>query len=306
MRYNFIHEREKAYPIAVLCKTMEVTRSAYYRYLHRKNEDMEKDAKLVVELKVLHKQSNASYGTRRLAKALSISGHKIGRFKIRRLMRQNEIACKQRRRYTITTQGKHEFAVAENILDRNFTVEEPNRKWMSDITYLWTVEGWLYVAAILDLFSRRVIGWAMADNMKTDLVEKAFIMAKTRRQPPAGFLHHSDRGVQYASVQYQTLLKRVGCIVSMSRKGNCWDNAVMERFFGTLKSERTDDKIYSTRAEAKADVINFIEDFYNTQRLHSSLNYMSPVIYEQVYGNNYNLIKMESRVKSPCRRLRQI
>ncbi|KKQ33233.1 MAG: Integrase-like protein [candidate division TM6 bacterium GW2011_GWF2_37_49] len=262
---------------------MEVTRSAYYRYINTENNDIDADVLLIVELKVLHKKSNQSYGSRRMAKALSDHGYCIGRFKARRLMRQNGMTCKQRRRYTVTTQSNHELATANNHLGRNFTVEKPNCKWVADITYLWTVEGWLYLAAVLDLFSRRVIGWAMADNMRSNLVESAFAMAKRRRQPDVGFLHHSDRGVQYASQQYQALLKESGAIVSMSRKGNCWDNAVMERFFGTLKSECTDGKSYFTRAEARTDVANFVEVFYNAQRLHSTLNYMSPVAYEKLY-----------------------
>ena len=259
---------------------MEVARSGYYSYLQKENKNIEQDAKLIFELKILHKKSNGSYGSRRMVKAISEQGYKIGRYKIRRLMRQNEISCKQRRRYVVTTQSGHNLTTANNILNRNFNIEKPNRAWVSDITYLWTNEGWLYIAAVLDLFSRRIVGWSMADNMRTDLVENAFTMAKLRRCPLSGFLHHSDRGIQYASQQYQRILQKSGAIVSMSRKGNCWDNAVMERFFGTLKSECTDSKNYITRAEAKMDVINFIEMFYNNQRLHSTLNYMSPAQYE--------------------------
>jgi transposase InsO family protein len=221
MRYAFIQELEKAYPITVLCKVLEVTRSAYYRYLLKPKNNVAQDVKLIVELKALHKISKQSYGTRRMTKALLDQGYNIGRFKVRRLMRQNGISCKQRRRYTVTTQSKHELVVANNLLNREFNVTRPNEKWVSDITYLWTLEGWLYVAAVLDLFSRRVIGWAISDNMKTDLVENAFEMARRRRQPTAGFLHHSDRGVQYASERYQMLLKKSGAVVSMSRKGNC-------------------------------------------------------------------------------------
>lgn len=263
---------------------MEVACSAYYRYLQKKNKaTIEQDIKLTIELKVLHKKSNASYGSRRMAKALSAQGHIIGRYKVRRLMRQNGISCKQRRRYTITTKSDHALTVVDNHLNRDFFAEQPNCKWVSDITYLWTAEGWLYLAAVLDLFSRRVVGWAMADHMRADLVENAFVMAKLRRNPKAGLLHHSDRGIQYASQQYQQVLRVSGASVSMSRKGNCWDNAVMERFFGTLKSERTDGKHYATRAEAKADVIDFIEMFYNNQRLHSTLDYVSPAAYEKNY-----------------------
>jgi transposase InsO family protein len=283
---------------------MEVARSGYYHYLQKKkNLTIEPDIKLIIELKALHTRCKESYGTRRMVKALLAQGYKIGRYKTRRLMRQNRISCKQRRRYTVTTKSDHSLTIADNILNRNFCVEKPNRAWVSDITYLWTTEGWLYIAAVLDLFSRRVVGWSMADHMRADLVENAFMMAKIRRIPHVGFLHHSDRGVQYASEQYQRVLQASGAIVSMSRKGNCWDNAVMERFFGTLKSERTDGKHYVTRNEAKADVIDFIEMFYNNQRLHSTLNYMSPVAYEMNYEKNIYSI-MESRMKSPYRRQR--
>jgi transposase InsO family protein len=273
-----------------LCKVLEVTRSAYYRYLLKPKNNVALDVKLIVELKALHKISKQSYGTRRMTKALLDQGYNIGRFKVRRLMRQNGISCKQRRRYTVTTQSKHELVIANNLLNREFNVTRPNEKWVSDITYLWTLEGWLYVAAVLDLFSRRVIGWAISDNMKTDLVENAFEMARRRRQPTVGFLHHSDRGVQYASERYQMLLKKSGAVVSMSRKGNCWDNAVMERFFGSMKSECTDGKIYFTKSEAINDVIDFIENFYNSQRLHSTLNYMSPAAYEKLYAMNRNYV----------------
>jgi len=270
---------------------MQVTKSAYYKYLRKKSKTPKQpDVKLIVELRVLHKKSSGSYGSRRIAQALTKSGYRIGRYKVRRLMRQNNIVCKQRRRYSVTTQSDHALPLATNILDRKFNVEKPNQVWVADITYLWTAEGWLYIAAVLDLFSRRVIGWAMLDHMRADLVKDAFEMAKKQRRPFRGLLHHSDRGIQYASQQYQQLLQASEVIISMSRKGNCWDNAVMERFFGTLKSERTDGKNYSTRDEAKVDVIDFIEIFYNRQRLHSTLNYVSPTHYEMNFWTN-NMVR---------------
>jgi transposase InsO family protein len=269
---------------------MEVSRSAYYSYLKKKNEEtINPDIRLIVELKMIHRKSNRSYGSRRMAKELSTKGYTIGRYKVRRLMRENGILCKQRRKYVVTTKSNHGLVTAKNILNRNFDTKKPNEAWVSDITYVWTNEGWLYIAVVLDLFSRRIVGWSMANHMRTDLVENAFIMAKLRRKPQAGLLHHSDRGIQYASQQYQQALQKAGAIVSMSRKGNCWDNAVMERFFGTLKSERTDGKYYQTLTEAKSDVINFIEEFYNKERLHSTLNYMSPAQYE-----------VKSKIKSPA------
>jgi putative transposase len=263
---------------------MEVSRSGYYQYLQfKRSKKNEMEEKLLVEVKVLAKESENSYGSRAMAKNLQAKGYGIGRYAARTLMRKAGIECKQRRRYRITTQSKHRFAVAENVLNREFIQPAPNRVWVTDMTYLWTLEGWLYIAAVLDLFSRRVVGWAMADHMRESLVNDALQMALGRRQPAAGLLHHSDRGVQYASDNYQSLLKAAGITVSMSRKGNCWDNAVMERLWGSLKSERTNDKIYMTREAAKADVINYFEMFYNCKRLHSTLGYVSPMQFENQF-----------------------
>jgi putative transposase len=197
------------------------------------------------------------------------------------VMLENRIECKQRRRYKVTTMSQHTQPVAENKLDRNFTVSEPNKVWVADITYLWTLEGWLYIAAVVDLFSRRVVGWSMASMMHTKLISDAFTMALNRRQPTSKLMHHSDRGSQYASQDYQELLRKSDITVSMSRKGNCWDNAVMERFFGSLKSERTDGITYLTRNQAKNDVVEYIEMFYNVDRLHSTLGYVSPIVFEK-------------------------
>lgn len=261
-----------------------MSRSGYYKYLQYKpSEKNMLENKLLVEVKALAQESQHSYGSRRMAKSLQMKGYSIGRHAARTLMRKAEIKCKQRRRYRITTQSQHRFAVANNVLNREFTVNAPNRVWLADITYLWTLEGWLYIAALLDLFSRRIIGWAMASHMRETLVNDALRMALGRRQPEQGLLHHSDRGVQYASVDYQSTLNAAGITVSMSRKGNCWDNAVMERFWGSLESERTDAKIYYTRASAKDDVINYFEMFYNCRRLHSSLGYVSPIQFEKQF-----------------------
>jgi putative transposase len=199
-------------------------------------------------------------------------------------MRKAGVECKQRRRYRITTDSRHRLPVAENVLNRDFSAQDVNQKWVADLTYLWTQEGWLYLAAVLDIFSRRIIGWALAGHMREALVEDALQMALGRRNPSKGLLHHSDRGVQYASGAYQACLQQAGIVISMSRKGNCWDNSVMERFFGSLKSERTDHVIYSTREEAKTDVIDYIEMFYNSQRLHSSLGYVTPLQFEQIHS----------------------
>lgn len=263
---------------------MEVNRSGYYRYIKQITSTKESDiatTKMIIEMKVLHKKTRQSYGSRRMSREMQNKGYKAGRYKIRRVMRENSIECKQRRRYKVTTMSQHSLPIAQNKLDRNFTVFEPNKVWVADITYLWTLEGWLYIAAVVDLFSRRVVGWAMASTMHTELIANALMMAIGRRQPSADLMHHSDRGSQYASQYYQELLKESGITVSMSRKGNCWDNAVMERFFGSLKSERTDGITYLTRQQARNDVIEYIEMFYNADRLHSTLGYVSPVVFEK-------------------------
>lgn len=263
---------------------MQVSRSGYYGYLKRKQHDKHSlEDKLLLEVKAIAQESRNSYGSRRMAKQLQSKGYAVNRYAARSLMRKAGIECKQRRRYRVTTQSKHGLPVAQNVLKREFNVPTPNRVWVADITYLWTLEGWLYVAAVIDLFSRRVVGWSMAEHMKESLVNEALQMGLQRRQPPEGLLHHSDRGVQYASTTYQAKLKSAGITVSMSRKGNCWDNAVMERFWGSLKSERTEGQIYVTREQAKADVIDYIEMFYNCRRLHSTLNYQSPMQFEKQF-----------------------
>jgi len=263
---------------------MEVNRSGYYRYAGQITTTKETDIaenNMIIEMKVIHKKYRRSYGTRRMSREILKKGYKAGRYKVRRMMRENGIECKQRRRYKVTTKSSHNLAVAENKLDRNFTVSAPNKVWVADITYLWTLEGWVYIAAVVDLYSRRVVGWSIAEHMRSELISDALRMAVFRRDPTCGLMHHSDRGSQYVGSDYQSLLKRWGIEVSMSRKGNCWDNAVMERFFGSLKSEWTDDERYLTRIQAKNDVVDYIEMFYNSDRLHSTLGYMSPAEFEK-------------------------
>jgi putative transposase len=278
--------------VKILCEVMQVNRSGYYQYLKELARPKQGETRLLVEVKALDQHSKSSYGSRRIAKGLQAKGYAIGRYKARRLMRQAGVVCKQRRRYRVTTQSNHSLPVAANELNREFTVGKPNRVWVTDITFLWTQEGWLYIAAVLDLYSRRIVGWSMSDHMRTELIREALLMAIGRRQPMGDLLHHSDRGSQYASADYRQLLKQQGIRVSMSRKGNCWDNAVMERFFGSLKSERTDGKNYLTREQAKNDVIDYIEMFYNCQRLHSSLNYISPMQFEKLNQISLNKVSI--------------
>ena len=253
---------------------MRVSRSGFYAW-RRRGPDDHRQA-LLREVREIHRQKRGSYGSRRMAKALRHRGYEVGRYQARRLMREAGVEARQRRRWRHTTDSQHTLPVAPNLLNRQFMVAAPNRAWVADITAIWTLEGWLYLAAVLDLHDRQLVGWAMADHMRTQLVLDALEMAVGRRQPKSGLIHHSDRGSQYASHDYRSTLDRHGFQASMSRKGNCWDNAVMERFFGSLKSEWLADQRYGTRQAARRDVVEYIEMEYNSCRLHSTLGYQSP------------------------------
>ena len=283
MRYQFIERHKEAYAVRRLCAVMEVSRGGYYAHVKRaaaKTLDPEEFA-LMARVKAIHQRSRQSYGSRRMARELQAEGFAVGRYRARTLMRRAEVSVRRKRRFTRTTDSAHGYPVAPNRLAREFAVAAPNRVWVADITYLWTLEGWLYLAVVVDLFSRKVVGWAMSGRMQAELVIEALRMALWRRKPKVGLIHHSDRGSQYAGDDYQRLLRDAGLVCSMSRKGDCWDNAVAERFFGSLKTERTDHGRYSTREEAKTDVIDYIEMFYNSHRLHSYLDYVSPNDFEQ-------------------------
>jgi putative transposase len=261
---------------------MEVSRSGYYQYLKTDNHiKVDKDLVLLSIIRQIHGETRGAYGSRRTSARLRSQGHDVGRYRARSLMKKAGISVKHRRKFRITTDSKHSLPVAPNLLDRNFQVDQPDTVWCSDITYLWTMEGWLYLAVVIDLYSRKVVGWAMSSRMKESLVREALSMAYWRRKPGKGLLHHSDRGSQYAGSDYQRLLGIYGMICSMSRKGDCWDNAVAESFFHTLKTEWTTDIIYPTRNDARSDVIKYIEMFYNSQRLHSYLRYKYPNAFEK-------------------------
>jgi len=235
---------------------------------------------LIAEIKAIHQESKKTYGSPRIHAELRSKGIHCGEKRVSRLMCENQIRGKQKRRFRVTTQSKHTYPVAENVLARSFQAPMPNRRWVSDITYVWTEEGWLYLAAVMDLFQRQIVGWCMSASLEKSIALNALQMAIDRRNPSAGLLHHSDRGVQYACEDYQALLKANEMICSMSRKGNCWDNAPMESFFHTLKVELIHHRKYETRDETRRDIFEYIEIFYNRKRLHSSLGYMSPVDYE--------------------------
>lgn len=292
MKYAFIKEQSENYPVAVLCRFMNVCRSSYYDWRKTLGSKVIPPEELLLRrrMKELFSAARESLGSRTMMKNLRAEGYDIGRDRVRRLMKSLNLKVKSKRKYKVTTDSKHRLPVAENVLNRAFSPQAPNQVWGTDITYLWTQEGWVYLAVVIDLYSRRVVGWAMDRWMKKALVIRALMMAINLRQPPSGLIHHSDRGSQYASDAYQALLKQHGMMASMSRKGNCWDNAPIERFFSSLKREWTGDRLYRTRQAAIADVREYVMVYYNSKRLHSTLGYRTPMNYEkdlnEVSGNS--------------------
>jgi putative transposase len=283
MRYQFIRDHAHQYPVAVLCSVLRVARSGYYAWRQAPvSARAQEDQRLLDAITKAHTVSGATYGSPRVHATLRDQGETCGRHRVTRLMRQHRLVAKHRRPFRATTQPRHRLPVAPNVLNRQFTPAAPNQAWVSDITYVPTGEGWLYLAAVMDLYSRRIIGWAMGTRIDQALVGAALTVALRRRQPAPGCLHHSDRGSQYASAAYQHLLTAHGLIPSMSRTGNCWDNAPMESFFHTLKVEALHDQTFRTRAEARQAIFTFIEVWYNRQRLHSTLGYRSPEQYERL------------------------
>jgi putative transposase len=284
LRYAFIATAQTIWPVSLLCEVMQVSRSGFYAYEHRQAHRAinRVELELVGRVKGIAAETRQSYGSRRMAKQLQEEGFSVGRAKARRLMQAAGVSVQRpRARGPVTTDSRHGYGVADNVLARQFDVAKPDQAWAGDITYVWTAEGWLYLSVLLDLYSRKVVGWAMSSHRNTALVHNAFAMALGRRRPSAGLVHHSDRGSQYASHTYRHRLSDHGIVCSMSGKGDCLDNAVAERFFGSLKREWTSHCDYATRQEAKADIIAYIEMFYNSRRKHSYLGYVSPNDYEK-------------------------
>ncbi len=264
-----------------MCRVLKVCPSGYYAWRVRQQSPPDRQSqKLLVAIKALHKQSKQTYGSPRICRGLSKQGIECSENRVARLMRVHGIRAKQAKRFKATTDSRHDLPVAENILDRQFEPEAPNQAWAADITYVWTGQGWLYLAVVMDLFSRRIVGFSMGRSLRRALVIEALTMALGRRRVGQGLLHHSDRGSQYASREFQRVLVGAGIICSMSRRGNCWDNAPVESFFSTLKGELVHHRRYRSRAEAQSDIFEYIEVWYNRKRLHSSLGYRSPAEYE--------------------------
>ena len=265
----------------MLCTVMQVSRSGYYRWRRRGPSARERErARLIPQVRAIHQGSRAVYGSRRMAKELEALGFGCGRHKAGTLMQLAGVAAKQRKKFKATTDSNHKLPLAPNLLARQFSMIAPNRAWVGDITSIRTSEGWLYLAVVIDLYSRRIVGWSMSKTMCRYLVTDALTMAIWRRKPAHSLIFHSDRGSQYCSHAFQKLLRNHGILSSMSGKGDCWDNAVAESFFGSLKVEQVFGAKYLTRSAAKQDIVDYIEMFYNSRRRHSSLGYMNPMDFE--------------------------
>lgn len=281
-RFSFIDAHKKIYPIESLCRVMQVSSGGYRSWRTRPMSQRQRDDMvLLVHIREQHKLSMQSYGRPRMTEELQELGFDVSHHRVGRLMRQNGIKAVRTRKHKVTTDSNHSFNIAPNLLDRKFTASGPNQKWAGDITYIWTSEGWLYLAVILDLYSRRIIGWAASNRMKRDLVIRALEMAVALRQPPKGCIHHTDRGSQYCSNDYQKVLKKHGFQVSMSGRGDCYDNAVVETFFKTLKAELIWRNTWTTRRQTEIALFEYINGFYNPRRRHSTLGGKSPLAFER-------------------------
>ena len=283
MKFAFIAAQlAGAFPVELCCDVLDVSRSGFYARRDRpvSNQDQRRQ-ELAREIRVVHEENRQVYGSPRIHQTLKRQGVSVCRNTVARIMKQQQIKAKTRRRFVPrTTDSVHERPVATNRLERCFVAKRPDQKWVADITYVPTDEGWLYLAGVLDLYSRKIVGWSMTEHMRVELVAEALRMAIAQRSPDKGLLHHSDRGIQYASEDYQYLLQSHGMEVSMSGNGDCWDNAAMESFWSTLKGELVDQTRYATRAQAKQSIFEYIEVFYNRKRLHSSIGYQSPEAFE--------------------------
>ena len=282
MKFRLIDAAKKEFPVQRLCKVLGVSQSGYFAWkdrphCRRQNEDMV----LLAHIRSAFALSNATYGSPRMTRELRDDGITIGRHRVARLMRENALKARQRRRFKRTTDSLHAFPVAPNLLNQDFNATGPNQKWGADISYVWTREGWLYLAVVIDLFARRVVGWAAGDRLHKELALLALRRAVAVRCPSAGLIHHADRGSQYCSVEYQAELRKNGISISMSGKGNCFDNAMVETFFKTLKAELVWRTIFQSRIEAASAIGRYIDGFYNPVRRHSALDFISPLQFER-------------------------
>jgi putative transposase len=285
MKFAFISEKRVAFPIAVLCRVLAVSPSGYYASLGCPiSKHARRDQELLKQVRSSHVESKRRYGSPRVHADLKAFGEKVGCKRVARLMRENRLVALARRRFHKTTDSKHDFPIAPNLLGRDFTAVKPNASWVTDITFIWTLQGWLYLAVIIDLFSRRVVGWATSRNVDRHLALAALDMAIRQRHPGGDLVHHSDRGSTYASGDYRKALEKEGIECSMSRKGDCWDNAVAESFFSTLKREMENIDHLESWGAANISIAEYIDGFYNLRRRHSALNYNSPIEFELIHS----------------------
>jgi len=282
VRFAFIGAERAAFPVRLLCRTLQVSRAGFYAWHTRPPAPRTRaDERLGLEIAAIHAESRQRYGSPRVHAELVDRGCRTSRKRVARLMRGRGLAARRRRRFRVTTHSRHPFPIAPNVLARQFERAGPDQAWVTDITYIPTGEGWLYLAVIVDLCSRFAVGWAMSERVTADLTLAALGMALARRRPAAGLVQHSDRGSQYASGDYQRVLAQHGIVCSMSRRGDCWDNAVAESFFATVKVELVHDAAWATRAVARTELVDYLELFYNGQRRHSALGYLSPRAFER-------------------------
>ena len=281
MKFRFIREHSARHRVRTLCRVLGVSPSGFYAWLRRpESQRRREDRRLLHQIRVIHRQSRRSYGSPRIHAELRAQGVRCGRNRVARLMCEEGVRAKAPRRFKVTTRSSKSHAVAPNRLDRRFEVETPDTVWGGDITYVWTREGWLYLAVLMDLCSRRIVGWSLKERLIGELTLEALDRALEVRQPGPGLLHHSDRGSQYTAKTYRVRLRSRGFEASMSRRGNCWDNAPLESFFATLEKELLQGATFATRRQARAAIFDYVEGFYNRRRLHSALGYLSPAQYE--------------------------
>ena len=279
--YELVHAERALFSISFSCRVLEVSRSGYYRWRSAEPSDRARaDTRLAVEVRDIHREHKGRYGSPRVHRELGQRGQRVGRHRVARLMREQGLQGHTRRRVRRTTDSRHGYRIAPNRLERNFEAKAPNRVWVGDITYVPTLDGWLYLALLVDLFSRRIVGWAMSDRIDTELALGALTMAVERRRPEPGLVHHTDRDGRYASDDYQAALAQFGMIPSMSRKADCWDNAVAESVFATLEKELLGDGPLMSRAQTRTAIADYIEHYYNVRRRHSYLDYATPLEYE--------------------------
>lgn len=289
MKFEFMKNHENEFSIERMSKVFNVSRSGYYKFIHAKPSARSKENDgLLEKIKTTHKESRGTYGSPRIHAELGFQGETCSRKRVARLMKKAGIEAKMKKRFKVTTKANPKAKAAPNLLKQDFTADAPNQRWVADLTYVATSEGWLYVAIILDLFSRKIVGLAMEERMTADLVLKALEQAVLHRKPQAGLIHHSDKGSQYTSQDFQSLLTLYGLIASMSGTGNCFDNATAETFFHTLKTEHIYFEYYETRAQARESIFEYIEVFYNRKRRHSTLGYLSPEMFEKQWQQKQN------------------